>query len=138
MNNGITIIKPIKDSQISTSDLRRALLKDLGCSISGMPNEVEGNIAYSNKWEYFNPRKVTDPEALPEHWKMVFDFHNKPEMRDCRELKYRYVHCPTEILPQYPRVDCKGIFGLCDNSVRWNKIAAYDLIHIGNEFVKEE
>lgn len=137
MNNGITKIKPI-ESKVTKGDFACALLKDLGCRVSNMPDKVEGSISYSNNWEYFNPERVIDPESLPYHWKMVFDSHNKPEMKDCRDFKYRYVHCSDEIIPHYPRVPCKGIFCLFSNAVRWNNIKANDLIHIGNEFVDYE
>ena len=134
MDNGVVIIKQIKLTLPTKRDILCAMLSMAGCKVSSIPNKVEGNESYSDEWEYFNPERVEEPSVLPEHWKMVYEFHNQPDMRDCRELRYRYVHCPEEILPQYPRVPCKGIFCLVDRWVRWNSIQEKNLIHIGNEF----
>ena len=90
----------------------------------------DNNITYTDKCELFDPRKVKYPANLPDYWKMVYDNHNKPEMRDCRDLAYRYVYVPFLIMPQHPRVLCKGIFCLTDRSIRSDRIKAEDLVHI--------
>lgn len=135
MENGVKVIRPITDSRITQRDLLFALFKDLGgCSVSNMPDEVEGNKSYSDNWEYFNPTEVEDATVLPEYWRIVYNLHNRKDMKDCRDLHYRYIHCPIDIMPRYPRVPCKGIFCLCNNNIKWNAITSEDLIHIGNEF----
>lgn len=133
--NGVKIIKEIESDMPTGLDLCGALLVDLGCSISNMPREVEGNITYTERWEFFDPAKVSTPKNLPNHWAMVFEMHNRPDMKDCRDLKYRYIHAPTKILPRFPRVPCKGIFCITDKNIKLKDIKARDLIHIGNEFI---
>lgn len=128
MTNGVRIIEPI-ESHVTDRDIFLGLLDAFGASVSSMPRNYESH-AYSDNWEYFDPEEVEDPEALPEHWKKVYKMHNRPEMRDCRDLKFRYVHTPEDILPAYPRVPCKGIFCLESNKVSWDAITAKDLIHI--------
>jgi len=81
----------------------------------------------------FDPEQVENPDTLPDYWKMVWEMHNKPDMGDCRSLRYRYVHIPRDILPRYPRVPCKGLFQL-DRDVDIDNLKETDLIHIGNEF----
>ena len=98
--NGITEIKPIDFGTITPVDYLDALMVGLGCSVSSMPRDYPQK-DYCGRWEVFNPRKVTDPEALPDYWRMVYDMHNKPDMKDCRDLRYRYVHIPIKIMCQY-------------------------------------
>jgi hypothetical protein len=131
--NGITYIDPIETSEITNQDLIFALLVDIcGVHISSIPNSIEGNISYTNDWEYFDPKEVESPELLPDHWAKVYEMHNRPEMHDCILLDYKYIHSPTEILPRYPRVSCKGIFCISSNK-SLTEITGDDLIHIGNE-----
>ena len=135
MINGIREIEPFSIGNITNIDIFLGLFDLAGCSVSSMPRDYK-SFAYSNKWELFDPRKVRNFEHLPEYWKKVFIEHYKPERKDCVDLKYRYVHIPVDILPQYPRVPCKGIFVLTNNSIKDNEIKADDLIHIGNEFIE--
>jgi len=134
MINGIQEIKPIETDIPTQRDLLSALLVDLGCSVSNMPRVVAGDRIFTHRWEVFDPEEVTQPEYLPEYWRMVWDLHNAPDRKDCVSLRYRYVHCPKEILGEYPRVPCSGIFALCDRAIPRNRIKAKDLIHIGNDF----
>lgn len=128
MNNGIKTIKPI-ESHVTDRDIFLGLLDAFGASVSSMPRNYKSR-AYSDRWEYFDPEQVEDPEALPEYWKKVYKMHNRKEARDARDLKYRYVHTPTEIIPKHPRVPCKGIFRINNNEIHWDAITAEDLIHI--------
>ena len=130
--NGITEIKPLEFDGLTRTDLTSILFSIAGAHYSDMPRDYQSK-SYSNKWEMFDPEKVVNPEELPDYWKMVYDMHNRPEMRDCRDLRYRYVHTPQKILPRYPRVPCQGIFQL-DRDVPVKKIRETSLIHIGNEF----
>jgi len=138
MMNGTRMMKPLKDvGTVTTRDLLSALLVEAGVKVSGMPSNLE-EFVYTPNWEFFNPEKVKDSSDLPSHWRMVFDMHNRPDMKDCRDLKYRYVHTPEHILPQFPRLLCKGIFCLTDKNVKFKDIIANDLIYIGNEFKGED
>ena len=134
MSKAVIKLKPFNIGKVTKLDLAFGMLDLLGCSISSMPRGLK-SISYTNNWEYFNPEKVTNPEDLPDHWKIVYDLHMRPDMKDCRDLHYKYVHVPVEILAQYPRVPAKGIFCLATNTEKEpDKIQAEDLIWIGNEF----
>ena len=134
MTKAVIKLKPFDIGKVTKLDLALGMLDMLGCSISSMPH-IKESIAYSNNWEYFDPDKVTDIDKLPDYWQMVYEMHNRPEMKDCRDLHYKYVHIPVEILAQYPRVPVKGIFCLATNTEKEpNEIQAEDLIWIGNEF----
>ncbi len=131
--NCIKIIKVKEDEGITKRDLLSALLVHLGATVSNMPRNLSGHQeTYSDNCELFDPRKVTKSDILPDYWKMVYDMHNKPDMGDCRYFRYRYVHIPYEIIPQYPRVPCKGIFCLDSKKVRSNNIKTSNLVFIGN------
>jgi len=134
--NGVEKIKPFAKGNVKRKDLIFGLMSLLGASVSSMPKGYESR-AYSSNWELFDPEKVEHPEELPRHWKAVYEVHNKPEMKDCRQMRYRYVHVPVDILPHYPRVPCRGIFCLVNNEIKGSEVTAEDLIHIGNEFDKE-
>ena len=131
--NGITEIKPIKTGIVKGSDLISALLVDLGCSVSDMPRNYPSK-DYCGKWEVFNPRQVVEPDDLPDYWRMVYDLHNAPQMKDCQDFGYRYVHIPIEIMCRYPRIPVKGIFCLCEPNVKIETMTGDDLININNEF----
>lgn len=132
--NPITKIKPFDSDDITSRDLLGALIVDCGGSVSDMPRKTEG-ITYTDEWEYFDPEKVIDVEDLPDYWGMVYKMHTKPDMGDCRYLRYKYVHIPIEIICQYPRAPVKGIFCLaCNVDKKPDEIKANDLIWIGNEF----
>ena len=131
--NGITAIKPFDTGNITKQDVFAGLLSLCGAKVSNMPENYISK-SYDDRWELFNPAKVKSPEDLPEHWAMVYEFHNEPDRIDCVRFKYRYVHIPIDILPRYPRVPCKGIFCLDNDTVKIKDITAEDLIHIGNEF----
>ena len=129
-------LKTIQSDVPTKRDIIFALMTACGAKISSMPEEIEGQIVYSDRYELFDPEKVRkhDIPNLPEPWDQAYKLHMQPDMGDCRTLRYRYVHVPVEILPEYPRVPCKGIFGLTDRKVRANQIKAKNLIFIGNEF----
>jgi len=137
MKEAVIKLKPFSTGKITELDLILGLLAELGCRVSSMPN-LKKSIAYSNEWEYFDPEKVTNPDELPDYWVMVYEMHNRPDMKDCRDLHYKYVHVPVEILAEYPRVPTRGIFCLATNTDKKpNEIEAEDLIWIGNEFEDE-
>ena len=128
-------IKPIKDKDVAREDIL-ALLEYLGVSCSGYSEEdTKGSMAYSDRWELFDPEKVRKGDELPPPWDVVFEIHNRPEMRDCRDLRYRYVHAPQEILCRYPHLPVKGVFVLDSRKVRSDRIKGEDLIFIGNELI---
>ena len=129
-------IKPIQSDVPIKGDIILALMTACGASISSMSDEIEGQITYSDRYELFDPEKVRqhDIPNLHEPWDKVYKLHMQPNVRDCRIFRYRYVYVPKEILPEYPRVPCKGIFGLTDRKVKANQIKSKDLIFIGNEF----
>jgi len=134
MDKSIIKLKPFDIGKVTRQDLIEAILKELGCSISSMP-DIKESKSYTSDWEYFDPDKVVGPDELPDYWRMVYDAHNKPDMRDCRELHYKYVHTLEKILPRYPRVPVRGIFCLATNTEKKpDEIRAEDLIWIGNEF----
>lgn len=134
MTKAVIKLKPFNIGKVTKLDLAFGMLDMLGCTISSMPH-IKESTAYSSNWEYFDPVKVTDVNELPDYWKMVYDVHMRPDMKDCRDLHYKYVHVPVEILAEYPRVPVKGIFCLATNTDKKpDEIQAEDLIWIGNEF----
>jgi hypothetical protein len=130
MKNGIMEIEPLKFDGLKRQDLVSLLFTIAGAKCSDMPADYQSK-SYSNKWELFDPEKVDNPKDLPDYWKMVYDMHNRLDMKDCKDLRYRYVHTPEKILPRYPRVPCQGIFQLDRDTI---DIRETSLIHIGNEF----
>jgi len=130
--NGIEKIEPFGLGNVTKQDIICAILSDLGVSISSRPRNYKSK-AYSSDWELFDPEKVEEPDELPEYWRRIYDLHNSPQWRDCRELKFRYVHVPVNILPGYPRIYCKGIFCLEDSEIKADEIKAEYLTYIGNE-----
>jgi len=130
--NGIASIPPLAFQGLTEETLILAMFDTLGCSVSSMPRNYESKV-YSDKWEVFDPEKVTNVDALPPHWKEVYKLHTAPDRTDCVLYRYRYVHTPRDILPQYPRVPCKGIFCISDDKIDINKLTERDLIHVGNE-----
>lgn len=135
MSKAVIKLNPFDIGTVTERDLLMGLLVEFGgCRVSSMP-DLKKSIAYVSEWEYFDPEKVTDPDKLPDHWAMVYEMHNRPDMKDCRDLHYKYVHVPIEILAEYPRVPVKGIFCLATNTEKKpSEIQAEDLIWIGNEF----
>ena len=128
-------IKPVKDRDIAPKDIL-ALLQNLGVSCSGYSEEdTKGSVAYSDRWELFDPEKVRKGDELPLPWDKVYEIHNRPNMKDCRDLRYRYVHAPEEILCAYPYLPVKGVFVLDSRKVRSDRIRGEDLVFIGNELV---
>ena len=137
--NGIEIIPPILSDSLGIRDVLFGAILDLsGASVSSIPKEYlkekekVGSLKWSNDWELLDPEKVSVPEELPDYWKKVYFAHNREDMKDCRELKYRYVHTPEDILPRWPRIPCKGVFCLVDSSLKIEKVTGFDLIHLGN------
>jgi len=102
----------------------------LGASVSSMPRNYRSRTE-TDKLELFDPEKVVDSKKLSSYWRKIWELHNQPERRDCVKLRYRYVHVPHNILPQYPRVPCKGVFCLTSREVKWYNITPNNLIHIG-------
>jgi hypothetical protein len=131
--NGITRIDPIKSSEVTTRDLLFALMTECGASVSSMPTELDGDRAYTSDWELFEPEEVEEPDDLPDYWHTVYDFHFAPDRSACEELGYRYIHAPTEIMPKYPRVPCRGIFCLTDHDLSISEVTGDDLYFIGDE-----
>lgn len=131
--NGLRTLKPLAYVYWRKEDNAGNAFKALGCFVSGFPADYNSEV-YSNRWELFDPEKVEDPSTLTGIWEKVYEMHNRPNMKDCRDLRYRYVHVPIYILPQYPHVPCRGIFGLTDRSITISQIKSSVLIHIGNEF----
>jgi len=134
MSKAVIKLKPFNTGKATERDLILGLLALSGCRVSSMP-DLEKSTVYSSNWEYFDPDKVTDIDKLPDYWQMVYEMHNRPEMKDCRDLHYKYVHVPVEILAEYPRIPTRGIFCLATNTEKKpSEIQAEDLIWIGNEF----
>jgi hypothetical protein len=137
--NGITIIDPIIHKEVSTRDILLHCLSCAGATVSSIPkDELKGQETFSKQYELFDPEKVNEKDNLPPHWYEVYEMHNRPEMKDCRDLCYRYVHCPEEIYPYYPKVLCKGIFCLTNRNIKLNKIHEDDLTFIGDEIFEEK
>jgi len=132
--NAIRTIKRPKVNSPTTRDLILALLTVFGAHVSSMPDEIKGQDIYHDRWELFDPAKVRQDDELPSPWHKVYEMHMRPDMGDCRKLRYRYVHCPKKIYPGYPKIPCRGIFCLCDPSIRSDRLSEADLIFIGNEF----
>ena len=133
--NAFQIIEPIKSDIPNTSDLLSALLKDLGCRVGNMPDNQDGNKAYSNKFEFFNPFKVCSIEEyqeLPEHWQSIFRNQNA----ECWNCKYTYVHSPVGILVRYPRSHVAGIFVVINGERNAQKIKLDNLMHTGGQFTE--
>lgn len=138
-DNGVAVIKPFVGRNPTKFDWLLAMLDWAGVKVSSMPRGYSEKCkSYSESWEVFDPTQVEDVDSLPEIWKKVYRIHNEPSRRDCVNLAYRYVHTPVDILPQYPRVPCKGIFVITDKELDLEKLTADDLIHIGNEIDEEE
>ena len=130
--NGVTELDGIPSSKVESIDLLLGMMSDLGASVPSMPANLEF-VTYTDKYELMDPEQVENPEDLPPYWKVVYDVHNLPEMRDCRYLGYRYVHSPQEIMCRYPRVPCKGMFVITNRNVSVDEITGDDLIWIGDE-----
>jgi hypothetical protein len=107
--NGVEVVDPIDTGVPTVSDIANALLVGLGCSYSRMPAGYP-NRRYTDQWEYFDPELVEDPDELPEHWRMIYDMHMRPDMADCRDLMYTYLHSPVDIMSAYPDYPTMGIF----------------------------
>lgn len=130
----IRIIKRPALNRPTAADLLSALLVEFGCKASGYDTPL-GQETYHDRWELFDPELVREGDELDAPWDMVYARHMQPNMRDCRELRYRYVHCPVKIFPQYPHFPCRGIFVLCSRSTRSDRLNEGDLIFIGDEFI---
>jgi len=131
MHNGVLEIEPINEQfHLTNDDIFRGLMKMVGASVSSMPNIVCE--AYNNRWEVFDPEYVRDAASLPTPWAEIFALHNEPNRKACRDLAYRYLHSPVDILPQYPRLPCKGVFCIID-PVDPRHIGMDNLVWIGDE-----
>lgn len=130
--NGILEINPVKDKELDLHNLALGLAFTIGgAHVSGYDKRI--STVFVNKWEIFDPEKVEDPSDLPEHWYKVYTTHNEPNRKACRDLKYRYLHSPKELLPDYPKTYCSGIFVITNKDTPINKITGSDLIYIGDE-----
>jgi len=136
--NGITIKKEIFQDIPDRTTFILALFKDLGCHVSSMPDSYPTDLKFTNNIEIFDPEKVSNVDELPEYWKLVYQIHNKPIMRDCVDLRYRYIHVPYKIICGYPKIPCSGIFVIERYIDLRKKIHAIDLININNELIKGE
>ena len=133
MTNGLKIIKPFNTvPTLTRTDILLGLFDACGAKVSSMPRNYT-SMSYSDKWEFLDPEQVKDESMLPEYWRKILALHNASDRKDCVTLRYRYIHVPVEILPQYPRVLCKGIFVITDRSKEIEDLTPDDLIHIGNE-----
>lgn len=135
-NNGVLTIDKVKQENIKKSDVLLDLFSLFGARVSSMPN-TNCKIKLIDRLELFDPIKVTNKDSIIYPWYLVYERHNQKDMKDCRDLKYRYLHVPFEIIPSYPKVPCSGIFCITDNTLNCNKISSNDLIWIGNEFRSE-
>ncbi len=114
-----------------------ALLKDSGAIVSSMPDydESDGNKAYSQDIEWFDPLLVSSMEEyqqLPWYWQSLL----RNITAHCLSFKYRFIHCPTEILCYYPQVCLKGIFIVTNPEATPDTVVGEDLIHSGGEFIE--
>lgn len=50
-----------------------------GARVGDMPNSPDGDVAFSKKWEWFDPIAMTekDYKSLPEHWQMIIRNQNQ-------------------------------------------------------------
>lgn len=128
--NGVMEVKLKNTIKLTQEDIMSMCFLALGASVSNMPANYHSRTE-TDKLELFDPERVTNPEELPEYWRKVWALHNQPGRRACVDFRYRYVHVPFNILPQFPRVPCKGIFCLDSRKVSLHNIAADDLIHVG-------
>tara|TARA_Y100000310_G_scaffold341076_2_gene439005 strand:+ start:1341 stop:1808 length:468 start_codon:yes stop_codon:yes gene_type:complete len=133
MINGVQIIQPIKSAIPTERDIILAAMVSMGgCTVGSMPSNPDGDKKWSDNWEWFDPFKVEDEDALPEYWYNILTRQNK----SCWECNYRYVHSPTEILVDYPRTPVKGVFGVCSAKVTPDNVVAVDLIHTAGQFTE--
>lgn len=135
-NNGIMNLN-FKNERVNLKkqDYLGLAFKILGCKVSSFPDNYISE-SLINRTELFDPEKVNSKEDLPYPWNLVFEEHNRPVRGDCVRFRYRYLHLPFDIVPQYPKVPCKGIFVISDRKVKWYEIGVNDLIHLGDEFTK--
>ena len=136
MNNGLEIIEPFNVvPKLTRTDFLLGSFDMCGCSVSSMPKNYKSKV-YTDKWEFLDPEQVKDESMLPEYWRKILALHNAPDRKDCVTLRYRYVHIPVDVLPQYPRVPCKGIFVITDREKQIYELTSDDIIHIGIEEVE--
>lgn len=128
--NGIINIQPIKSEKVTSSLLCEALLSDLGCKVGSFQDNTGKD--YGVGWQWFDPSLVEKPFDLPSPWRSIFFAQNL----ECWKLGYRYVHCPEEIICQYPHNLVKGLFGVVNSSATSEDIKAKDLIHLNGQFVE--
>lgn len=126
-------INPIGSDKISQGDIFGALMSACGARVGDMPDNPDGDKAFTKKWEWFDPIAMTedDYEDLPEHWQTLVRNQNQ----ECWNLKYKYIHSPVPILCSYPRVPLRGIFGVDENCTP-ETVTAKDLIHLAGQFTE--
>lgn len=135
MSNALQSINPIQSDKVTTKDLCLALLCDLGVRCSNMPREVEGDKAYSNEWEFFNPflvKTLEDYDSLPEHWQSLIRNQNE----ECWKCGYTYVHAPEPIITKFPRTPLKGIFVVLNGETDVSRVNISNLMHTGGQFIE--
>lgn len=135
--NGVREIKPIQSREVTRNDWLMAMFHDLaGAKVSSI-KEKNCETPLISRWEVFDPEKVEDKNSLPYPWNFVYVIHNQPSRKDCITGRYRYVHSPKPILPQYPMNACSGLFVITNRKARIASLEGDDLIWIGDEFKEE-
>ena len=134
MENGILVIeKPTNQREVSQEDLLLVMMFDLGARCSAYQYTQDQTI-YTDKWEWFDPAKVENPDALPDYWRAVYDLHTNPRYGDCVELGYRYMHAPERYYGEYPDIPVAGIFVVGENSTPDN-VGFAGVVHVGDELL---
>ena len=125
------VIEPIDTGLPTTGDLAEGFLLSLGVSSSHYKKNYPAG-SYCDKWELMDPELVEDSAALPEYWKRIYDMHMQPNMRDCRDLRYYYIHSPVTIMCYYPTNPCAGIFCVSERKPV-SELRRYDLVNINSD-----
>ena len=122
------IIDPIKSKKVTTRDLCLGLLSDLGCSVGGMPKDLECE-PISSEWEWVRLHKMDEAEQkqLPEHWRELI-----PQLEDISTNEDAFVNVPDEIIVAYPHLPVMGVC-IVDASIKPEDITADDLFWVGDD-----
>lgn len=123
----------VKSDKVSQADIFGTLLSACGARVGDMPENPDGDKAFTKNWEWFDPMVMTEADyaELPDHWQAIIRNQNQ----ECWNLGYKYIHAPVPILCSYPRVPVRGIFGVDINCTPEN-VKAKDLIHLGGQFTE--
>lgn len=128
------------------SFIARGKLKRLGLPIPGKPfgllqeaakyNKIENSgkesNLLSNRWEWFDPQKLTLNEysSLPPYWRLLVRNMNQ----ELWNTDYRYVHCPAPLTPRNLSTPVCGIFTVLNKDATPETVVPDDLAFIGNDF----